>query len=59
MKDQINASKILYYSAINIQSMKFTRSLCKKLMIKCQMIVFLHLVQYHAKMAIETTIHLW
>ena len=35
MKDQINASKILHSSAIYIQSMKTTRSLCKEsLMIK-------------------------
>ena len=32
MKDQINASKILHSSAIYIQSMKLTRSLCKKLL---------------------------
>ena len=32
MKDQINASKILHFSAIYIQSMKITRSLCKKLL---------------------------
>ena len=32
MKDQINASKILHSSAICIQSMKITRSLCKKLL---------------------------
>ena len=39
MKDQINASKILHSSAIYIQSMKITRSLCKKLLmiksVKC------------------------
>ena len=48
MKDQINAGKILHSSAIYIQSMKITRSLCKKLLIndqKCQMF-FLHLVQH-------------
>ena len=39
MEDQINANKILHSSAIYIQSMKFTRPLCKKLlMIKCQMV---------------------
>ena len=32
MKDQINASKILHSSAIYIQSMIITRSLCKKLL---------------------------
>ena len=32
MKDQINASKILHSSAIYIQSMKITRSLCKMLL---------------------------
>ena len=32
MKDQINASKILHSSAIYIQSMNSTRSLCKKLL---------------------------
>ena len=32
MKDQINASKILHSSASYIQSMKTTRSLCKKLL---------------------------
>ena len=42
MKDQINASKILHSSAIYIQSMKITRSLCKKLLNdqKCQMFFF-------------------
>ena len=36
MEDQINANKFLHLSAIYIQSMKITRSLCKKLlMIKC------------------------
>ena len=47
MKDQINASKILHSSAIYmyIQSMKITRSLCKKLlMIKSVKCFFLHLV---------------
>ena len=45
MKDQINASKILHSSAIYIQSMKITRSLCKKLlMIKSVKGFFLHLV---------------
>ena len=32
MKNQINACKILHSSAIYIQSMKITRSLCKKLL---------------------------
>ena len=32
MKDQIKASKILHSFAIFIQSMKITRSLCKKLL---------------------------
>ena len=32
MEDQINASKILHSSAIYIQSMKITRSLCEKLL---------------------------
>ena len=32
MKDKINASKILHSSVIYIQSMKMTRSLCKKLL---------------------------
>ena len=33
MKDQINAINILHSSAIYIQSMNITRSLCKKLLI--------------------------
>ena len=33
MKDEINASKILRSSAIYIERMKITRSLCKKLLI--------------------------
>ena len=45
MEDQINASKILHSSAIYIQSMKFTRSLCKKLlMIKSVKKKIIHLV---------------
>ena len=42
MEDQINANKIFHSSAIYIQSMKITRSLCKQLlMIKCVTCFFL------------------
>ena len=47
MKDQINASKILYSSVIYIQSMKITSSLYKKLLMIKSVNFFLHLVLRH------------